>query len=113
MPAEERLGRASPPLSVWFRAAAPEEIKNGPDVVLVWWMETNPASARKRRETKSIFCELYGNPNPNKTFPLFTLNFALEGPRFFRDKVSALSEMWTRYCTFNGNTEEVVLFLFS
>lgn len=32
MPAVERLGRASPPLSVWLRAAAPEEIKKWPGV---------------------------------------------------------------------------------
>ena len=35
MPAVERLGRASPPLSVWLRAAAPEEIKKCPGVVVV------------------------------------------------------------------------------
>lgn len=35
MPAVERLGRASLPLSVWLRAAAPEEIKKCPGVVVV------------------------------------------------------------------------------
>lgn len=35
MPAVERLGRVSPPLSVWLRAAAPEEIKKCPGVVVV------------------------------------------------------------------------------
>ncbi|KAK5852630.1 hypothetical protein PBY51_006482 [Eleginops maclovinus] len=35
MPAVERLGRASPPLSVWLGAAAPEEIKKCPGVVVL------------------------------------------------------------------------------
>lgn len=34
MPAVGGLGRASPPLSVWLRAAAPEEIKKWPGVVV-------------------------------------------------------------------------------
>lgn len=35
MPAVERLGRASFLLSVWFRAAAPEEIRKRPGMVVV------------------------------------------------------------------------------
>ena len=35
MPAVGRLGRASPSLSVWLGAAAPEEIKKCPGVVMV------------------------------------------------------------------------------
>lgn len=34
MPAVEGLGRASPPLSVWLRAAAPEEIKKWPGMAV-------------------------------------------------------------------------------
>lgn len=35
VPGVERLGRASPPLSVWLGAAAPEEIKKCPGMVVV------------------------------------------------------------------------------
>lgn len=35
MPAVERLGRTSFPLSVWLRDAAPEEIKKRPGMVVV------------------------------------------------------------------------------
>ncbi|KAG7234613.1 hypothetical protein INR49_004453 [Caranx melampygus] len=35
MPGVERLGRASSPLSVWLKAAAPEEIKKCPGMVVV------------------------------------------------------------------------------
>lgn len=35
MPAAEGLGTSSPPLSVWLRAAAPEEIKKCPGVLAV------------------------------------------------------------------------------
>lgn len=51
MPAVERLGRASPPLSVWLRAAAPEEIKKCPGlvVVVVYGDELCPCSEKDER----------------------------------------------------------------
>lgn len=54
MPAVERLGRASPPLSVWLRAAAPEEIKKCPGVVVVVLLDGDNIclGSEKKREKK-------------------------------------------------------------
>lgn len=56
MPAVERLGRASPPLSVWLGAAAPEEIKKCPGVlVLVLEEEEVDVDSEKDESEKVLF----------------------------------------------------------
>lgn len=65
-----RLGRASPPLSVWLGAAAPEEIKKHPGVVVVEvvvrWDKLCLGSENKREKVirngrKLGFIESFGN----------------------------------------------------
>lgn len=79
MPAEERLGRASPPLSGWLAAAAPEEINTSPDVVELevdgneLCLDSPTLKGRKRRREKVLSGSRRGRkpPKQNKGFCLF------------------------------------------
>ncbi|KAI9547316.1 hypothetical protein NQZ68_018539 [Dissostichus eleginoides] len=54
MPAVERLGRASPPLSAWLGAAAPEEIKKCPGVVVLVLEEEVDLDSEKDESEKVL-----------------------------------------------------------
>ena len=57
MPAVERLGRASPPLSVWLGAAAPEEIKKCPGVVVLVLEEEEVDLDSEKDESEKVLFE--------------------------------------------------------
>ncbi|MEQ2230670.1 hypothetical protein ILYODFUR_031843 [Ilyodon furcidens] len=57
MPAVERLGRASFLLSVWFRAAAPEEIRKRPGMVVVVVDRDNFSVCDENKTTEKTYLD--------------------------------------------------------